>query len=134
MKLGVWMISRSVHEKAGLHYVCCTFVPTLMERMSPWTPHAVQEKKKRCPVRPSANSANAGHKIVWRIVPFRSTTATPTATATEASSDEHWLLVLSDRGDADRVAELVLRSLCIMPIQHVCKLYNKFYTLSFTFF
>ena len=31
---------------------------------------AVQEKK-RCPVRPSTNSANAGHRIVWRIVPMQ---------------------------------------------------------------
>ena len=45
-KLSVWMISRSVHEKAGLHDVRCTFVPTLMERMSPWTPHALQERER----------------------------------------------------------------------------------------
>ena len=32
---------------------------------------AVQERKKRCPVRPSANSANAGHQIGWRIVPMQ---------------------------------------------------------------
>ena len=116
-----WFHSRSVHEKAGLHYVCCTFEPTLMERMSPWTPHAVQERKKNdVPFDhlQTVPTANAGHNIVWRIVPMQEYDS-----STDSDSDrgvEWWTLAASAIWPWWCGPSLL--SVCIMPIQHVCKL------------